>query len=802
MTASEKRVSMTNSVALFATLGVIALIVATLHAASEVFIPIALAALLTFLLAPLVTRLERWIGRSTSVALVLVAFTVAMAVIGWTIAGQFFDLAKQLPDYENNIITKVRSLPMPRSRTFAGLSKMLDDLKKEFPSAAQPGFGKQEPKEKGTGTDPSASDTPRTATESAPLPVKVVENADSSLLGASGQLLETFFSPLGKAALVILLLACMLAQREDLRNRFIRLVGQGHISTTSKAMDDAGQRVSRYLVMQFAMNSAYGVLLAAGLYFIGVPNALLWGVFAALLRYIPYVGIWIAAAFPLVLSLAVSKGWTMPALTLSLFIALEIVCANLLEPLVYGSSTGVSSVALILAAVFWTWVWGPAGLVLSTPLTVCLVVIGTHVRKLEFLSILLSDEKALTPADDLYFRLLSPSDQDEMELVDACLKRSTITEVYDTVLLPVTANAGIEAQLEAIDPGRIGHVEEGLRNILQELRERPQELFEKNDKADETESPSFPACRVLCLPAHSERDALAGSMLEHLLALQGCEAHTTSGTLISGELVGAVEKFHPDLVCISTVVPSTMGHARYLCVKIRKQFPKIKIIVGLWGPREDDSEAKQRLRNAGADEIACSLEDAVVALRKNAPRIETAMVPAPLPQDELARLHAIRSLKLDETVADKALDKITARAAKDLDMPIGFVGLVNHDRLVFLSQTGLPEPLAESREAPREATVCGHVVAEHDMIVVEDLARDPRFANNPWLRQHGMRFYAGVPLRTPEGLIFGTLCVMDRKPRTFTEHDREQLQHHADDVVKQIEGRANGHEDLATRPAA
>jgi predicted PurR-regulated permease PerM len=219
----------------------------------------------------------------------------------------------------------------------------------------------------------------------------------------------------------------MLLQREDLRGRLIRLIGQGRISTTTRAMDDAGARVSRYLLMQLVVNVAYGVPVAVGLSFIGVPNAILWGAFATILRFIPYVGPWIAAAFPITLSLAVSPGWMMPLLTIGLFVVLELLSNNVMEPWLYGSSTGVSPIALIVAAVFWTWLWGPVGLVLATPLTVCLVVMGRHVPRLSFLSVLLSDEDALTPAQDCYHRLLTVGEQDEMELVESYLKANSLT---------------------------------------------------------------------------------------------------------------------------------------------------------------------------------------------------------------------------------------------------------------------------------------------------------------------------------------------------------------------------------------
>lgn len=306
--------------------------------------------------------------------------------------------------------------------------------------------------------------------------------------------------------------------------------------------------------MQFAMNLLYGVLAGLGLYFIGIPNAVLWGCFVAVLRYVPFVGIWIAALFPLTLSLAISTSWGTPLLTLGLFAALEILCANLLEPLIYGSSTGVSSVALILAAVFWTWIWGTAGLVLSTPLTVCLVVMGTHVRRLEILSVLLSDDEALTPAEDLYYRMLASGERDETELIDTYLKTHSIGDLYDSVLVPVARYAASDLGRGVLAPEHHQVVEEGLQVAIQELSERPAEKFIQPTTSDELgeAAPSFPACRVLCLPAHSSEDDLVGQMMAHLLKLQGAEAICVPSSMVAGEMLVTMEKedhchlyFHP-----------------------------------------------------------------------------------------------------------------------------------------------------------------------------------------------------------------------------------------------------------------
>ena len=399
-----------------------AFIVASLYFGRDVLIPLALAALLTFLLAPLVTRIERWIGRIAAVLLVVALIFTGFGVAGWMLTRQVVDLATKLPEYKGNIIAKMQAFKTPQGGMFTKLSETVEELKKELPGGLAPAANTQEQGKPEASVSLPGAVPLQPAAISKTNPIQLLELIVAPLLG-----------PLGVAALVLVLVICMLLQREDLRSRLIRLIGQGRISATTRAMDDAGRRVSRYLLMQLLVNVTYGVPVAVGLYFIGVPNAMLWGAFAIVLRFIPYLGPWVAAAFPILLSLATSPGWTAPLLTIGLFVVLELLSNNVMEPWLYGSSTGVSSIALIVAAVFWTWLWGPIGLVLATPITVCLVVMGRHVPRLNFLSVVLSDEEALSPAEDCYHRLLTPGERDELELVESYLKAHSLTALYDCV---------------------------------------------------------------------------------------------------------------------------------------------------------------------------------------------------------------------------------------------------------------------------------------------------------------------------------------------------------------------------------
>jgi methylmalonyl-CoA mutase cobalamin-binding subunit len=304
----------------------------------------------------------------------------------------------------------------------------------------------------------------------------------------------------------------------------------------------------------------------------------------------------------------------MPLLTLGLFVVLELVCNNVMEPWLYGSSTGVSPIALIFAAVCWTWLWGPVGLVLATPMTVCLVVMGRHIPRLSFLSVLLSNEEALTPAEDCYYRLLTIGDQDEMELVESYLKAHSLTALYDSVLIPVITAAEIDHRLELLDDAQLEHVEHSLRDIVEDLGACPPARPRIEPDKAAAANASTPTCHVYCLPARADRDELAGTMLAQLLRQEGLEAQSAPTKLDVEELIGLVKKAVVDVVCISVVAPSTVLHARYLCLKLRGLLPKQRIVVGLWGATENVAYAARRVRDSGADEVFTTLAQAVLQL--------------------------------------------------------------------------------------------------------------------------------------------------------------------------------------------
>ncbi len=765
-----------------------AFVIAVLYVGKDILIPLALAALITFLLAPVVGRLERWLGRVVAVLLVVLMLFALIGGIGWMLTTQVIDLAAKLPDYQANIEAKMRAFRMPTGATFTRFTRSLEHLQQQLPGPPEATAQTVEQRRKNPLTP-----APETARAQQPIPVKLVES-EGRLTRFASAALSGVLSPLGTAGLVLLLAIFMLLKREDLRGRLVRLIGQGRISATTHAMDDAGQRVARYLSMQLLVNTVYGSCVATGLFFIGVPNAILWGVLSGILRFIPYVGPWIGAAMPLALSLAVSNSWWTPVLTLGLFVVLELINANAVEPWLYGASTGVSSIALIVAAVFWTWLWGPIGLVLATPLTVCLAVMGRHVPKLEFLSVLLSEEQALTPYEECYQRLIASGLDEATELSENYLKENSLTKLYDSILIPVLTAAEIDAKRNALPPEERAAVLQNVQEMVDDIGAQPlPESKVEADKAIAAEMPGpavAPTCRVLCLPARAQRDEIAGAMLVQLLRQQGFEAENARASSSTDELVDFAVKVDPEAVCVSVVAPSTIIQARYLVAKLRGRLPQLKIVVGLWRATEKLAEVGERLRASGVDEVVASLTEAVVQLAKFAVPVGEDMTEAPLPANEEERLAELESLRLLDGEPVRAFDRLTSKLAKVFQVPIALITFVDRDRQWFKSQVGLPEDLARERSTPRSVSICGHMLEKNETLVVEDLARDRRFANNPLIKARGLRFYAGVPLRGPGGFPIGSLCLLDVRPRRMSEHERQLLESFAEDLSEEIKSRA------------
>jgi len=589
------------------TLAALVIVVTALYFAREVFIPFALAVLLSFMLAPLVIRLRHWgLGRVPAVLAVVGLSVALMAGPAWLVTIQLYDLANKLPDYQLTIQTKLRSFKAPGEGIVEKASRMFRETKKELNQSAKSPDSSGEPEK-----SPTAS--PEAAT---PIPVEVHEREPTSWQLMRG-LLGSIWHPLATAGIVVIFVVFMLLHREDLRDRVLRLVGLGRLSLTTQALDDAAGRVSRYLLMQLVVNVTYGVPLGIGLYLIGVPNAFLWGLMATLLRFIPYVGPWIAAIFPLALAFAVDPGWSMLLLSGGLFVVLELLSNNVVEPWLYGSSTGVSPVAIIVAAVFWTWLWGPVGLLLSTPLTVCLVVLGRYVARLEFLSILLGDEPVLTEEARLYQRMVAKDPDEAFELAQDYLQQHSLLEFYEQVVIPALILAEQDRERGVLDEDKQRHIWQNIRELVEDLADHKdvtdRTASEKDAPASE-EKRSFPEpehVSVLCIPARNEADEIAAMILAQLLHRRGVGAKPLSATTLTGEHLEELKENGLDLVCVSKVAAPGIRAVRYLCKRLRNNFPNLKIIVGLWGSDEDQTALRERLALPPTDTVIRTLSEAI-----------------------------------------------------------------------------------------------------------------------------------------------------------------------------------------------
>ena len=583
-----------------ATLLSVVVVTAALYFARLVLIPLALATLFAFLLGPLVNRLKRWgLGRFPSVVLVVLTSCLVVAVLGTVMASQVADLAHKMPEYEQNVRKKLQDLRSSGSGVINRVSRIVrnvtDELTPPPPAGGRPG-------------------------EEKPVPVEIRKTPFAPLELAQ-TLLGSALNIVIMAGIVLVLVIFILVQQEDLRDRLIKLAGARRVNLTTTLLDDAAGRVSRYLVAQLAVNTCYGVLVGIGLYFAGVPNPLLWASLAALARYIPYLGVWIAAALPAAVAVAVDPGWLKLWLVFGIYFGVDLLVSNFVEPLLYGSSTGLSPIAILAAAVFWTWLWGPVGLLLATPLTVCLVVIGRHVPRLEFLSVLLSDEPVLGPETRLYQRLLAMNLEEATDVAEEFLKGKSLEELFDCVVIPALRLAEEDRHLGKLDDDRQHFIFENTQLLVEDMAERENELVAGQNgtkprlepKAAKPPADATQEVSVVCIPARDEADQIASRMLAELLKRRGVSASALCSTALAGECVEAITQVKPRVVCVLSVPPYGYMHARYLCRRLQSELTGVKVVAAVLTERDSD-ELKHREPKLPADEVVASLREALNAV--------------------------------------------------------------------------------------------------------------------------------------------------------------------------------------------
>jgi predicted PurR-regulated permease PerM len=594
---------------------VVALALAALYFAKEVLVPLSLAALVAFLLTPAVKRLEKWrLGRIPAVFLVIVSSFSLVGILGWIGANQLIDVLGQLPNYKANIDQRFAALRNPSGGSLVKATESLKELSKELSGVAStppPALLQRRAKRQEL--------PPPVATVERPVPVQIVDPTPT-VLQSFGRMLGPLLAPIGTAAVVLVFAIVMLVKREDLRDRLLRLIGQTQLTLATRAFDDATQRVSRYLRLQFTVNVAFGAFITVGLYFVGLPNALLWGILAGVFRFVPYFGPVIGGGMPFVLALAIFGGWVQPLLCLTLFLVAEPVVAYVIEPALYGTHTGISSLAILVAAALWTMLWGPIGLVLSTPLTVCLVVIGRHVPALGFLHVLLGDEPVLSPAAQLYQRLLATDQEEARAVIDVVLKEHTVIELYDDVMIPALNMAEQDRHKGILDEARQQFLLRSFEEFIAELAGYTPEVTANNTVEGERQLPTEPekseastrrGVRVVCLPGSDKADEIATAMLAQVLELAG---HPTVCFPVLGspaEILETISIQPEDVVCISALPPFALINARSLSKQLRAQFPEVRMVVGLWHFSGGGARADERLGKAFLAEVVTTLAQAV-----------------------------------------------------------------------------------------------------------------------------------------------------------------------------------------------
>jgi predicted PurR-regulated permease PerM len=590
-------------------------IVAALYFARDVLVPIALAVLLSFVLAPLVRRLQSW--RFPRVVAVFIVAIFAFSIIfglGAFMVSQVSQLANDLPRYQSTLRDKIQSLqgvatgagPLERA------SDVLKDLKKQLdkPAAAPT-------------ADPSLSSQ---AQSNRPIPVEV-RQPDPGALQVLRALIEPLIHPLTTTGIVVIFVIFILLQQSDLRNRLVRLAGAKDLHRTTAALDDAGQRLSRLFLTQLVLNASFGVVIGLALWLIGVPSAPLWGMLAMIMRFVPYIGALISAVFPVVLAAAVGPGWTMVLMTGALFLIAESIVGQAIEPLIYGHSTGLSPVAVITAATFWTWLWGPIGLILATPLTMCLVVLGRHVDQLKFLDVMFGDEPPLTPAELIYQRMLARDPVEAADQARVFLREKPLTAYYDEILLEGLRLAQADAQRGSLDEDQMRRVRDAVADIIDDLAthtdvdnastssaegDSPLAQLEKaEEKVQEKELPERWRIgkSVLCIPGPSLLDEALAAIVTHLLEHRGIGARAEQADALSISRILSWDTAGVELVCLCFLEAVTAAQIRYAIRRIHRRMPHVSIIVVSLGRTR--SVEGDEASAAGAEAVYDSLSAAI-----------------------------------------------------------------------------------------------------------------------------------------------------------------------------------------------
>ncbi|QNI35073.1 AI-2E family transporter [Alloacidobacterium dinghuense] len=583
---------------------VLGLVLLTLYFARDLFIPLAMALTLNFLLAPAVILLERLrLRRLPAVILVVLLASAFIGVVGWVVVRQLLDVASDLPSYRQNIDEKLSSIHAPTAGPVGSAIYGIKLLNQDLFGAklSQPLPAPESDKTRNTRRTRAA-----VPTSTAPTQVVVVQPPTSDRAYAQ-QLLKPIIKPLGMLGMVVIFTIYMLIKREDLRNRLLLLAGMSRLNVMTQALNDAARRISSYLLMNVLVNASYGLVFGIGLFLLHVPNATLWGVLLGILRMVPYAGMIIGGGLPICFAFAVFPGWWTPLFVLLLFIVLEITVSNFIEPWLYGSHTGISALALVTTAMVWTLLWGLPGLILSTPLTVCLIVMGRYVPQMSFLHILLGDEAELAPEAHFYERLLAMDQTEAHHIADKFLDGHRLVDLYDGVVLPALSLAEQDRHKGFLDDTRSTFLFQSATELIAELTDYRSPL---PDPYAETEDQTYRGCPVVCIPANDQADEIAGVMLAQLLEQRGHKTMLLPASALTLEIVDRLKEEPGTMICISALPPFAFVHARNLCQRVRDYLPDNRILIGLWGATGDSDILRERFGSGRPDAVATTLAQA------------------------------------------------------------------------------------------------------------------------------------------------------------------------------------------------
>jgi predicted PurR-regulated permease PerM len=574
------------------------LVIAALYFGQEVLIPITLAVMLSFVLSPVVNFLQRLrLWRAPAVIVTVLAALGVLGLVGTLIGSQAASLTANAPQYARTIETKVQGVQGFAVTRMASLTKELG--------------GKHASASSGTPAQQVGATTE--TGQRRPVPVQVVQESTSPFTIAK-TVVEPILGPLETTIIVLIVAIFVLMQKEDLRDRFIRVFGSSDLHRTTRAMDDAGQRLSKYFLSQLAVNTSFGIVIGLGLWAIGVPSPAMWGIMAGLLRFVPYIGSFLAAVAPAALGAAVDPGWTMAIEVVVLFVVVEPIVGYVVEPLLYGHSTGLSPVSVIVSAIFWTWLWGPIGLIMSTPLTLCLVVMGRHVKSLEFFDVLLGDRPALTPIESFYQRILANNPDEALAQAETLLTDRSLTDYYDGVVLEGLKLAVEDQARGTIDQAGAVRMTRSMLSVIDDLR-----------PSATPAAPVATSVNAICVAGHGPFDDAVTAMLAQLLSQRGVTVRRVPNAAVSRETIATLDVTNVDVIAISYLeVTGSPAQLRYLVRRLRERAPTARIVVGLWPQGEAALSDAAIQHMLGADRYVGSLANAVTEIAVSAPNTAAA----------------------------------------------------------------------------------------------------------------------------------------------------------------------------------